>query len=88
MREKFIPVTVSALVDRMTPEGAWAPGEAAAARRFFHYLGHWRRQRAGAEVAELSDAYEPFSPDTDLLVTRAYSPEERATATEACRRAC
>jgi hypothetical protein len=78
MREKFIPVTVAALVDRMTPENAWAPGEAAAARRFFHYLEHWRHQRAGAEVAALSEAYEPFSPDTDLLVTRSYTPEERA----------
>ncbi len=77
LREKNIPVTVSALIDRMTPADAWSPGEAAAARRFFHYLQHWRRQRSTADVAALSEAYEPFSPDSDLLITRDYSPAER-----------
>ena len=79
-REKFIPVTVSALIDRLTPAGAWPRGEAEAAKRFFRYLEHWRRQRSNAEAMELSHDYEPFSPDTDLLVTRAYTPEEKLAA--------
>jgi Protein of unknown function (DUF3754) len=79
-REKFIPVTVSALIDRLTPNGAWPRGEAAAAKRFFRYLEHWRRQRSNAEIMDLSHSYEPFSPDTDLLVTRAYTPEEKLAA--------
>jgi Protein of unknown function (DUF3754) len=77
LREMFIPVTVNALIDRVTPAGAWGPGDGAAARRFFHFLEHWRRQRATADVTALSEAYEPFCPDSDLLVTREYSAAER-----------
>ena len=29
------------------------------------------------KLLELERTYEPFSPDTDLLKTRSYSPEER-----------
>ena len=76
-REKFIPVTVSALIDRLTPKGSWPGGEEPAAKRFFRYLEHWRRQCSNADMLELTHSYEPFSPDTDLLVTRDYTPAER-----------
>ena len=76
-RGKFLPVTVPALIDRLTPNSAWPRGEAADAKRFFRYLEYWRRQRTNAEVMAFSHNYESFSPDTDLLVTRAYTPEER-----------
>jgi hypothetical protein len=78
-REKFIPVTVHALIDRLTPQNGWANGDATAAKRFFRYLEHWRRQRANSEMIELSHSYAPFSPDSDLLVTRDYTPKERLT---------
>jgi len=77
-RERFIPVTGFALIDRLTVAHAWPPGEAKAARRFFRYLDYWRRQQYNAELMQLLQAYEPFSPDSDLLVTRGYSAEERA----------
>ncbi|MEQ1576057.1 MAG: TMEM143 family protein [Hyphomicrobium sp.] len=76
-REKFIPVTVTALIDRLTPASNWPTGDSAQVKRFFRYLEHWRRQRASAGMIELMHNYEPFSPDTDLLVTRAYSAAER-----------
>ncbi len=76
-RECFIPLTTFALVDRLTLEAAWAPGEAAQVRRFFSYLEFWRRQQHNAHVQKLLRAYEPFSPDSDLLITREYTPEDR-----------
>ena len=79
VREKFLPVTRSALVDRLTAAHLWPAGDAVQARRFLRYLDHWRRHSYGVKLLELEQAYEPFSPDTDLLQTRAYSAEERAT---------
>ena len=76
-REKFIPVTRFALIDRLAQDAAWAPGEGKDVRRFFHYLDHWRHQQYGADLLELEQAYEPFNPDSDLLLTRKFSDEER-----------
>ncbi|MFA5899816.1 MAG: TMEM143 family protein [Hyphomicrobium sp.] len=78
-RERFIPVTRFALLDRLTAPTAWTNAEQAReARRFFRYLDHWRRQLYTAELHELEETYEPFSPDSDLLMTRAFTPDERA----------
>ncbi len=77
-RERFIPVTRFALLDRLTAANAWPPGQGQQARRFFRYLDHWRRQQYNAQLHELEETYEPFSPDSDLLMTRTFTPEERA----------
>jgi hypothetical protein len=77
-REKFLPVTCSALVDRLTADHLWANGDAVQARRFLRYLSYWRRHSYAVKLLELERTYEPFGPDTDLLKTRSYSPEERA----------
>jgi hypothetical protein len=77
-REHFIPITSFALVDRLTVPGAWPAGEAKAARRFFRYLDYWRRQQYSAQLLDLLQAYEPFSPDSDLLVTREFTGDERS----------
>lgn len=76
-RERFIPVTSFALIDRLTVCHAWPKGEARVARRFFRYLDYWRRQQYSAALIELLQAYEPFSPDSDLLITRGYTADER-----------
>jgi hypothetical protein len=76
-RERFIPVTRFALLDRLTAPGAWSGGQAKDARRFFRYLDHWRRQQYNAALHVLEETYEPFSPDSDLLMTRAFTAEER-----------
>ncbi len=77
-REHFIPVTRFALIDRLTRPQAWPPGLAAEARRFFRYLDYWRHQQHNSALLELEQAYEPFSPDSDLFVTREFSDAERA----------
>ena len=72
-RERFIPVTSFALIDRLTAPHAWARAR--------------RRPRAASSATSITGAassttprcmsscrtYEPFSPDSDLLVTRAFS---------------
>jgi len=78
-RETFIPVTAAALLDRLTRPDAWPGGEANDARRFFRYLAYWRQQQYNANVLRMDLSYEPFNPDTDLLMTRQYSDEERAS---------
>lgn len=77
-RERFIPVTRFALIDRLTEAGAWPDGQAAQARRFFAYLDYWRQQQYGARLLALERDYEPFSPDSDLLMTRSYTEAERS----------
>lgn len=76
-RERFIPVTRFALMDRLTLPSAWPTGEAQDARRFFRYLDYWRQQQYNALLLELEQTYEAFSPDSDLLMTRQFSDEER-----------
>ena len=75
--EKFIPVTRFALMDRLTVPSAWPAGQAQEVRRFFRYLDYWRQQKYSADLLELEQTYEPFNPDTDLLLTRKFSDDER-----------
>jgi hypothetical protein len=76
-REKFIPVTRHALIERLTRPHVWAPGQAAQARRFLRFLSYWRGQSYNKLLLELEQTYEPFSPDSDLLVTRHYTEAEK-----------
>ncbi|MCB1505587.1 MAG: DUF3754 domain-containing protein [Hyphomicrobiaceae bacterium] len=77
-RETFIPVTRFALMDRLTAPQAWHGRYSADARRFFQYLDYWRHQRYACRTLTLEQSYEPFSPDTDLLLTRKFTDDERA----------
>ncbi|MGE0767783.1 MAG: TMEM143 family protein [Hyphomicrobiaceae bacterium] len=76
-REKFIPVTPLALMDRLSAAAAWPADEGASVKRFFLYLANWRQQGYGARLLELARQYEPFSPDSDLLITRTYTKAEK-----------
>jgi hypothetical protein len=76
-RERFIPVTTYALIDRLTAAQAWPSGQGKAARRFFRYLEYWRRQQHSVALGHLLQDYESFSPDSDLLITRTFTEEER-----------
>src|SRR5215510_14495103 len=76
-REKFLPITRHALLDRLTQPKSWPAGEATEARRLMRYLDYWRRHSYAANLLELEQLYEPFSPDSDLLTTRTFSPQEK-----------
>lgn len=75
--EHFIPVTRHALTERLSARTLWPQEQVKEVRRFFRYLGYWRHQQHMAALLELGQTYEPFSPDTDLLVTRAFTADER-----------
>src|ERR1700694_208433 len=77
-REKFLPVTRHALLDRLTGPKLWRGDDGHWARRFMRYLDYWRRHSYAMKLLELEQLYEPFSPDSDLLHTRTFTPEERA----------
>ena len=77
-REKFLPVTRHALLDRLTRPNLWPEGEAAQARRFLRYLDYWRRHSYAMRLVDIEQTYEPFSPDSDLIKTRTFTTEERA----------
>ncbi|MGF1650663.1 MAG: TMEM143 family protein [Hyphomicrobiaceae bacterium] len=76
-RETFIPVTSTALLDRLTKPQAWPPGDARLASRFFKYLMYWRQQQYQAQTRRIERSYEPFNPDSDLLQTRQFTDVER-----------
>ena len=76
-REKFLPLTRHALIDRLTVPNLWPDGVDQDARRFFRYLDFWRHQSYTARLLEMEQTYEPFSPDSDLLITRKFSGDER-----------
>ncbi len=76
-REKFLPLTRHALIDRLAAPNLWPQGQGADARRFFRYLDFWRHQAYVARLLELEQTYEPFSPDSDLLITRTFTGDER-----------
>ena len=78
-REKFIPVTREALIERLSRAHYWPGAEAQHVRRFFRYLDYWRKQTYNARLLELEQTYEPFSPDSDLLITRKFSASEKAS---------
>jgi hypothetical protein len=77
-REKFLPLTRAALLDRLSRPENWPAGEAREVRRFMRYLDYWRRHSYTAQLIELEQAYEPFAPDSDLKSTRSYSDADRA----------
>ena len=79
VREKFLPITRSAVLDRVTAADQWPAGECPKARRFLRYLDYWRRHSYAMQLIDLELAYEPFSPDSDLMQTRAFSAQERGT---------
>ena len=78
-RETFLPITRTALIDRLTRTKAWQPGLAPEARRFFRYLAYWRQQQHNANATALDQTYELFNPDSDLLMTRQFTDGERFT---------
>ena len=78
-RERFIPVTRFALLERLSQPLAWPAGQANDARRFFRYLDYWRQQQYNSQLLDLEQTYEPFSPDSDLLMTRQFTLSEKRT---------
>ena len=52
-REKFIPVTRAALMERLTRPQSWRGNQGKDARRFFRYLDYWRQANYSAHLIEM-----------------------------------
>lgn len=76
--ERFIPVSRFEIFDRMTKPGMWPEHEDEDAKRFFRYLAAWRHVAYKERLDRLDEAYQPFNPETDVVMGHTYSPEERA----------
>ena len=77
-REKFIPVTRFAILDRVSRRDVWREGEHEHALTFLRYLGAWRHQEYCGRLLRLKEAYFPFSPDRDTVEILKYSDSERS----------
>ena len=63
-REKFLPITRPALMDRLTAANLWPNGEAVQARRFMRYLDYWRRHGYAVQLLELE--HEPHRREAEV----------------------
>jgi hypothetical protein len=77
--ETFLPLTKAAVFDRLTVPERWPGVDVREVRRLFRYVDYWRQQQYNTRLLGLLEAYELFSPDSDLLQTRTYTPDEAAT---------
>lgn len=76
-KERFIPVSRQEILKRMTRPGIWPGREAAAAGRFFRYLGAWRHVTYKERLEAIENAYQPFSPESDVIERNDFSVSER-----------
>lgn len=72
-REKFIPVTRFAILDRLAKDDVWEENERNSAQVFLRYLAAWRHQDYNSRLLQLKEAYLPFSPDRDTIRILTYS---------------
>lgn len=76
--EKFIPITLYALLDRLSTPDNWQADEYAHVLRFMRLLGLWRHQEYCTRLKRMTEAYLPFSPDRDTIRVTDYGPAEKA----------
>ena len=77
-REKFIPISRLALMDRLaqTEQLTLQDDEQASCKNLFRYLSVWRHQTYQKRMSRLKQCYLPFSPDRDTKRVRQHSPEQ------------
>ena len=76
-KERFIPVTRAALLDRILKTEREAGGDSTLLRRAFGHLSVWRNHTYRQRLNELKDCYLPFSPDRDTIRVLQFGDEER-----------
>ena len=66
-KERFIPVSRFAILDRIGREDVWQPGEYQDAELLINYLAACRHLQYRDRLTRLKEAYLPFSPDRDTI---------------------
>lgn len=72
-RERFIPLSYESLLEQLSQEDMWLPGEAEFGRCLIQDLSAWRNQTYRSRLTALKNAYLIFSPDTDTVTTETLS---------------
>ncbi len=75
-KERFIPVTRYALMERLQRPQSWPPGIFDDAMATLQSLAAWRHQIYAQRLNVLMESYLPFSPDRDTVRVIEYSDEE------------
>ena len=75
-KEKFIPITRFALMDRIQKPDAWPEGMYQEGLLAVQNLATWRHQVYSKRLVELLKHYLPFSPDRDTVKILEYSENE------------
>lgn len=76
-RERFIPVSRQEIQKRMTRPGIWPARDAGTVDRFFRYLSAWRHITYKERLEAIEHAYQPFSPESDVIERNDFSVSER-----------
>lgn len=76
-KERFIPVTRTALVERILLTERDAGGDSTVLKRAFGHLTVWRHHRYRERLTQLKECYLPFSPDRDTIKVMQYGHDER-----------
>ncbi|MFO1171932.1 MAG: TMEM143 family protein [Hyphomicrobiaceae bacterium] len=76
-KERFIPVSRQEILKRMTRPGLWSGRDGALAERFFRYLSAWRHITYKERLEAIENAYQPFSPETDVVERNDFSISEK-----------
>ena len=74
--ERFIPVPKSAIMQLLGRAEVWQGGDLASVRTFFQFLAHWRHLTYADRENALIEAYQPFNPDRDTVLTNPVGPDD------------
>lgn len=75
-KERFIPITRYALMERLQRPQSWPPGIFEDAMATLQSLAAWRHQVYAKRLNVLMESYLPFSPDRDTVRAIKYSEED------------
>jgi len=68
-RDRFIPVSRTALMNALAAPELWPGFDAAEVKTCFTYMAHWRHLSYADREQELIEDYLPFNPDRDISDT-------------------
>ena len=75
-KERFIPVTRYAILNRLFRPELWLQGEHEAGTKLLNCLAAWRHQSYLSRLISLKESYLAFSPDRDTVQILQYTPQQ------------
>lgn len=78
-KERFIPVTRFAILNRLCRSELWLENEHEAGKKLLSCLSAWRHQTYHSRLMSLKESYLAFSPDRDTVQILKYTPDQLQT---------